>query len=559
MSPPPAALAGLTGVAGLAGLAGLAGALAVGLAIRLWRRGGPLSGEGLVRAVLLLLIAVGLLVPAVIGALRAASLVLEALAAPGGGAAWGYVAGAAVLLLLLALAARHGPRRLGERRFLLAALLLAAAVKLAWVLLVRAEPVSDFEILWRLTGRAAGQGLDAVAASLPGVAHVYLERILPFLLPLRLLFGPGALVYALANVAAQLATSWLVWHLARRWFGPAAAGAALLVSLAAPETLLAAGIPTHDIPGALYTLLALALLDRGVARLASPRTGARWGSAAWAGAGFGLLAVVVDLQRTTGPFLLLPCGLTAVAAVACAVPPGRRWRAALLAAALLLVLPYGLYRLADRALVAAGLAIPPEALTARRGMVLAAGSASWGDGGWDQLQNEYLVRYRGVELNWPRHAALRLASDLRFSPAARLSHYTRKSRLLFDLGTQTYFYLAGARRAGPLEPKPLDPVWVERSALLARCFTVPFLFGLVLGCLRLWRRPAQQLPPLAALLPLVHLATVSLLLLLFALVQPRYLYQVWAIGAIYLGQLLAGPERENGEKATVLDRASPDG
>jgi len=114
---------------------------------------------------------------------------------------------------------------------------------------------------------------------------------------------------------------------------------------------------------------------------------------------------------------------------------------------------------------------------------------------------------------------------------------------------------------------------VERTALLARCFTVPFLIGLVLGCLRLWcprlepAEPAEpgqparpgQLPPLAALLPLVHLATVSLLLLLFALVQPRYLYQVWAIGAIYLGPLLAGPEREDGERATGPERASPGG
>ena len=524
-------------------LAFLAGAAALGLAVRLRRRGGPLSGEGLARACLLLLVAIALLVPAALGALRAAALLLEELSAPGSAAAWRDLGLAVLLLGLLALAARHGPRRLGERPFLLLALAVAAALKLAWVLVVRAEAVSDFGTMWQLAGRVADQGLGRVAADLPPVAHVYLERVLPFFVPLRLLFGAGALSYALANVAAQLAAAVLVWYLARRWFGPAAAGAALTVALFAVEPLLAAGIPTHDIPGALYTLLALAVLDLGAARLAAGRTAA----AAWAGAGFGLLAVVVDLQRTTGPFLLLPCGAIAVAAAAFAVPAGRpRRRAGLLAAALLLALPFGIYRLADRALVAAGISIPPEAFAARRGMVFATGSASWGDGSWEQFEHELHLRYRGVPLDWPRFAAVRLASDLRFSPLARLAHYTRKSRLLFDLGSQTAFYLTGARSTGigPWEPAPLPPDATARWAFRARCFALPFLIGLVLACRRLGRAP---LPPLAALLPLAHLATVALLLLLFALVQPRYLYQAWAIGAIYLGPLLAGPGRDQGE------------
>lgn len=80
----------------------------------------------------------------------------------------------------------------------------------------------------------------------------------------------------------------------------------------------------------------------------------------------------------------------------------------------------------------------------------------------------------------------------------------------------------------------------ERVLAVSRWFSVLFLGALVVAVWRLWNLPAVPLP---SLLPLFYLAVFILVLLLLAEVQPRYLYPIWYLGAIYVGALLGGPAR----------------
>lgn len=490
----------------------------------------PLSRERLARGALLVAVAAGLLLPAALGAVHLADTVIDALAA-------GTLPGArrdflllALVLAILVTAARRWPW--GNRSFVLAALGGAVAVKLAYVYGVRMVALSDFGAYWDLAGRIAETGWGPVLAEPPGMKRIFLERIVPYFLPLRLLFGGGALAYAVPNVLAEAVVGGLVYRFTRSWFGSTAARIALVISLAAIEPLMAAAIPSHDIPGTLFLFLAWAAffaLVRAVER-GDLRAGLLWSL------GFGFLTVVIGLQRTTGPFLLVCCGGVGLAALLFG-PAGQRFRSRrplLGAALLLLLLPLGFYWTANRLLVAARIAIPGDTFAARRGMVMASATDSWGSGAWDHFEYQYNVRYRDVPLDWYRFAVLKLASDTYYSPGARLSLYLRKARLLFDLGSQTFFYLHGGRF---VNGRPIEDYHEAQMVFLSRGFGLFFLVSLLGGAWRLWSLPR---PPWTAFLPLAYVAELALLLILFGLIQPRYLYPLWPIGAIYAGFFWSG-------------------
>lgn len=498
-----------------------------------------LSPDRLVRAGLFVVIAAGVLVPALVGGLFSLDVVLSGLMDAYAAVNRRDFLMAALGWTALLAAARFWPERLGEKTFLVMGTVAALAVKLAYVRFVHLAPFSDFAGMWNVASRIAENGLAATQqwmAGTPGpIQWIYLERVLPFLLPLRLAFGPGAGAYTVANVLASLAASGLTYVLARGWFGPTAARIAFALSLAAPETLLTSILPNHEVPGALYTLLGLFTIDRAVRLVLAGRERA----ALAAGLLFGVLSVVVGLQRTTGPFFLLPCAALALLAVAVG---GERRRTAR-AAVLLVVAPLAVYLGLNRALRAADLTIPPELFASRRGLVLMAGSDSWTDGAFAHFA-EMAQSYDELPVRWYPLAAAKIASDTWHTPSARLTGYVAKSRSLYDLGTQTYFYVHGAEVRGL---GVIDERREGRIAAFCRCFSVVFVGCFLVGCLRLF---AARNVPLRAFVPLAYLAAVSSLIVFFALVQPRYLFQIWFVGAIYAGFAFGPlPRAEEGEAA----------
>lgn len=484
----------------------------------------PLSRDRLVRAGLLLAIAIGLLVPALLGGLLSLDFLISGTVNAYAAINRRDVLVAAAVLPVLILVPRLWPERLGETAFLVLGTVAALAVKLAYVHFVRIAPFSDFEGMWNVASRGAEEGLSAVQQWALGSTNplrwIYLERVLPFLLPLRLAFGPEATSYTIPNVLANLAASGLTYALARSWFGTTAARVAFVLSLAAPETLMASILPNHDIPGALYTLLGLFAFDRACRLVLAGRDRA----ALAMGLLFGALSVVVGLQRTTGPFFLLSCGAVGLLVVGVNGDHRRTARAAVL----LLAAPLALYLGVNRILRAADLTIPAERFAARRGLVLMAGSDSWSDGTFARFA-ELDQSYGELPVRWYPLAAAKIASDAWSTPSARLTGYVFKSRSLYDLGTQTYFYVRGAevRGLGVIEGRRED-----RITAFCRCFSVLFVGCLLAGCLRLFASPGV---PRRAFIPLVYLAVVSALILFFALAQPRYLYQIWFVGTIYAG------------------------
>ena len=492
------------------------------------RRAGPLRVERVVRAVLLLITGVGVLLPALVGILNLSSLTLARVVDPEAPASLRDLLIATLALAGLVLAARYWPARLGktgETAFVALALALATGLKLAYVFVIRVPPVSDFAEMWALTSTIADGGLDAARSSLGIYYHkwAYYERVLPYLLPLRLAFGPGSAVYSVANTLLGGLTSLLVYGMTRPWFGARAARVALVVSLAAVETVLAAEIPTHDVPGAFYTVLALTLV-LAVWRLQSQ---GRMRASLLVSAGLGLAVLALDVQRATGGVLLLSSSLLGVGL---ALAERRRFLPSL---ALVLV-PWLVLGSASWALRREALRMPDAVGSYAQGMGLAAGTDSWGDGSFRHGVTNYTTPYNTLRVSWPSLALAKLATDTHYHPGGRVTSYLRKAKDLFDLGSQTYFYLNAAELRG------LGPVSAAREArvlAVSRWFSVLFLGALALAVWRLWNLPAVPLP---SLLPLLYLAVFTLVLLLLAEVQPRYLYPIWYLGAVYAGALLGG-------------------
>lgn len=505
---------------------------AVTYGLRVHAREGPPSFQRLLRVGLLLAVAIGLSIPAAVGAIHAGSLLLAVASDPRSGAV-----GAVVLLVLLAYLggirlARRWPQRWGDGLFVATTVVVAAALRIAYVNLVDAQPVSDFRGMWRLCGQLVDQGFATVLARMPDsyTAWVHFERVLPFLLPMRALFGAGEAAYALPNVVLGLATSLLTFVLTRALFGAGAARVALVLTLLAVEPMMAAEIPTHDLSGAFFLLVALALCTAAWRW----RAAGRHRLAVLAAGSFGVALLALDLQRSLGWLLLAVHTVLAplLARETRAAEPASAGRRGWLVPLLLALVPVVAFTAGDQALRAAGLRVPSHVQGLPLGLVAA--TDSWGDGSYLHCAENYTQPYRSVSLSWRRLALVKVASDVRLNPGGPAAAYVRKARSLFDLGSQSYFYLhAPAWHQGPPFP------WGGHLQVASRAACVAFLVALVLATLWLWTQPRL---PWLALLPLGFAALLLLLLLSVGEIQPRYLYPLWYLGAIYVGALLGRAE-----------------
>jgi hypothetical protein len=511
---------------------------AAAYAVRTSRRRGPLAAGPMARAVLLLVTGVGVFLPALAGLLSLSGQTLARLVNPEVPVTRGDLLLTTLVSAGLVLGARHWPARLGEPAFVALALASAVGLKLAYVFLVRVEPISDFAGMWALTSSIAEHGLGATRSSFTAFYNwAHFERVLPYLLPLRLAFGPRPASYSVANVVLGAMSSLLVYRMTRPWFGAGAARVALVVSLAAVETVLASEIPTHDLPGTFYTLLSVVLF-LAVWRLHSE---GRYRAALLAGAGFGLAALVLDLQRTTGTVMLLSSALLGLAMVLVErrVPgaPGAERRRRLAAALSLVLIPWAVFGTADRVLRAVGLRIPSSQLSSASGLGLAAGTDSWSDGSYAYCLDNYTIPYNGLAVSWSSLTLAKIATETHLHPGARVPSYLRKAEVLFNLGSQTYFYLSDAELRGF---GPVSGPLADRVLAISRWFSALFLGALAVAFYRLWTLPELPLP---SLLPLLYLALLSAILIFVGEVQPRYLYPIWYLGAIYVGALFGAPVR----------------
>lgn len=407
----------------------------------------PSSIERFIQAALLFASLVGLILPACIGLTFSTSRILSWISEANYGQNFSICMTSIFVFSGIVLLSLRWPRN--EIAFLLLTVPFFAILKLAYIYYFANIPESDFATMWALTEEVSEHGLDSVELD------IMLQRILPYLLPLRLLFGPEPTSYSIANIGTILLSAGCAYYFSREWFGKAAARVTIVMALMAIEPTLAAAIPTHDIPGTGLALVSLFLFHQSYKRLVAERVPSAWVFSALTG----LAISVFDLQRNHGAVLLFSC---AVLTLACCLSPSERlrvtqgrdqFRKRARFVFVLFLVPLLMTEIVGLALRRADLAMPTEMTEEQVGIVLACFTDSWGDGGWQDCYDNYISRYSskgsGVFLEL---AKVKLISDLYYNLDERPGNYIRKSRELYDLGSQLYFYLPSAkvRSVGPL-------------------------------------------------------------------------------------------------------------
>ena len=427
-------------------------------------------------------------------------------------AALGEASGAVWALALLALAIWTGIRLRGLPLRRINALAwgligLAFALRIGYVLLANEPAISDFENMWSFALRFT----PADGSQSP--RDIEELRSLPYLVPLAWM-SRSALAYQIANCVVLALTSGLAFLLARRHLGPAAAAFSVAIASVAPETFLAAEIPTHDISGTMFLLAALVVLDQ----LDGHETGWR-GDGGWLLGmtfGLGLLLFLLDLQRGLAPFFLVATGLGAL------FPRGDRSFARLgRRVSLMLVVPVAtmtvLFRMLDRALD-----FSSGDLRERHRWTWMAVYASSGASGAFHEANRWWSTIG--ELTTPEVRAFaigRTVSDFADQPLSRVPNYLHRVSSLHLLGSQLELYLPES---------PADSGTGSVVSRITRHVASPvtvgtrlfLLAGALVGLLILIRRADRGWD-----VPLVTLAVVVAALSLLGERQPRYLFSYW--------------------------------
>ena len=301
------------------------------------------------------------------------------------------VAAVAVAVGLSVAVAHLWPAR-HEASFAAAVLCLGTALRLGYVCLVRVEPTSDFAIMWRLASDAArGVPLPA-AADLAGYfpAGVYLERIFLYLLPLTRLAHGSAFGFRIANALLGGLTAWLMYRFARRWLGALTARLTLILALLAIEPMLAAAVPTHDIPAALLTAAFVAGAAAALERIGN---GERSLGLA---VGLGLLVTALEFQRSTGAAAVYGLTLASFVFVLEKSAP----QASLRVGVALVVIILTSWSLAA-ALRSSRWAESTASRARRAALATATATDSWTTTLWGNPEDNYQHRYGDIDVDWP--------------------------------------------------------------------------------------------------------------------------------------------------------------
>lgn len=492
-------------------------------AVAVWRRA-PFGTNEVICSGLFLLCLVGLIVPAAFGAIFSSSKALDLMGQVDG--SLNVLAGIGCFLVLAAAAwfIFGRPARWSDGRFLLITASIIVLARVLFLVGVWMIPKNDFDVMWTLSGMMVEDGFFARSGT-------YYERAIPYLYPLRALFGESWWSFKIGNTVLSLGSSLLTFQLTRFWFGSRSARVAFLLSFLALETWLASGIPSHDVPG---TFLLLACMSLFVAMFSVFK--AHPGRALLLSLLLGVALAVLDLQRTNAIFLIVVmpiAGLGQLLLVPKSITEAvgnRRTRSIAAAAIVLLALPIVTHGVVKSGLREAGVVRPAGQHVERRISKIAAYTDSWGTGSWAHWSANWQGRDAG-ERGWGKFVGRKLLTDVYYNPVERVSHYIREGERLYRLGSHMNWYVEGARLASGRRANGDDGRMV-RSA--TAWFATVFLLLLVTGVWRWWQFQGK---PTLELMPLLYLAVMSSVFIFLFETQGRYMYPIWYLGSIYIGFL----------------------
>ncbi|MFV1994362.1 MAG: hypothetical protein ACC661_02905, partial [Verrucomicrobiales bacterium] len=466
-----------------------------------------------VLAAVIFLVFAGLVLPA-------AMVIPDLLAWAGSGAAVYPVTGFAVVAgLLIALAARQRPL---PRRTFFGILGGLYVLRLAWILLLQPELVSDFRLYWLFAGRMADGNLSFPLESF------FHSRAFPFFYPLTLVFGKAHLVFQVANILVLAVASIYVYLYTARRFGKATAQAAVLFCNLAPETFAAAGIATNDIAGLLFISL-IGLLVLLIDKLVSENV--RLAKLAGASVSLAVVIAILDLQRIPAAAVLLSLWFASAATSPLQGSRGffrnpeelaRAGRRMLFIALVPTVLALAGVTFTHTYI---GMATEHE-LTANRTLAFL---HSYSPGTWEYSRKIATPAFADIRLDRIDEVGKHLAlSDFADDPARRITNIGQRAKTLFSFGSAAWFYLPNHRG----QPVYRRYVLLARSYALLVCTLLVLLpIGFVTAAAPRGAKPIRET---VTDWPIIFVSVFCLALLLIGEAQSRYLFPFYFLASPWL-------------------------
>lgn len=422
---------------------------------------------------------------------------------------------AGVVALAIHLARRDKP--LPARWFVPVALLAALAIRLAYYAMVDPAWVSDFATYWKIANELAG-------ADHYQVVNLYQQRAMPYLVPIVEIFGDSPDGVKLANIAVLCLIQLLGYDILRRCHGHSAAQCFTVLWIGAPEPLYSALIPSHDLVAMGQVAIVLWLTVVATTRKrAGGLPGARFALYALP---IAIMLAALEVERGIGRILLAALLLVGVAGMLVksrfpsliAGDSGQPKRLLLVA---LLSLP--LYAACMQGLAGSRFSAADDVSTAAMLRYTTAHATSLSNGSYKWMRAFHDTFTIAYAKDSDRFADLRTSlalSDFAESPLQRTDNAVTRLGDLYSLGGSIGFYSSGVAKKSPNTAAAM----LVYNAAFALLLALLALYGL----LRLLVRPRF---PLVAGVLLVMVSVMTLILVLIAENQPRYLYIAWFVAA----------------------------
>lgn len=410
------------------------------------------------------------------------------------------------------------------RKYLLITLILGFTVKLIYSMLVDVEIPEGARYLWSKSLEVAQYGFGAHLSEHQDM------RVLPFYAPLLWMFGKSVFVVKVGNILALLVCSLISFDLSRSWFGERVGRGVLIATLMVPETIYSTVITTHDIPGTLYLLISLWILDRMLHRFG----GKNWLSCIFLSLLLGISVTLMDVQRNILFFWLLAMVLFLFFFISDTniwneLEKGvlYRFKRFGMLFLLLIMLPL-LLQLSIFSMTKIKNFMPDSKAESQWTSNWLLGYAnSWSSGRYRDASQEWML-YQEVSSKQRSSIALTtILSDIYYNPIDKGLNYLFKARRLYSLGTQVNRYYENDRllSTSALKGKSIGQFLTTINDVFVLFFECAFVVSSIILL-------AKGMIPVRMWQALLVLACMSILLLLLGENQPRYMYPLWFIAPI---------------------------
>jgi len=386
-------------------------------------------------------------------------------------------------------------------------------VRLAWVLTLNPELVSDFKTYWTVASTMAQDGPDFPLDSVGSL------RAFPYFAPSIVVFGNHSLTYKVANVAVMGLATFFVYQYSQKRFSLVTAQVAAILCNLAPETYAASAITSHDIPGVMFlSLIGLSILLLDQQSIQRNRLTISLGLAI-------ILAILVrltDIQRFPADFVVLSLLLAATLSILLQIKEPTRSHDTL-------------RLLFHRTLF---IALVPGFIVLMTLPLSTPYFGSWTDDNkaaerslafWHSQSKGDFASYKAIHSAFLRVATEQkkelglhlFLSDLADSPLHRIKNIERRSKRLFQFGSQAGFYLRGYEGSIIFSVYKLSATCY---ALLTCVMTCLIIFSIT-PCLL--RPPPYCSPEVITDWPIMFTALLGVVLISLEENQPRYMFPLY--------------------------------